>query len=223
MIPFPAVVFAARQTPGGDFKERLPEASGKNPGSPAPSSHHHVQACPEGQGREGTAKPIPMINENFKIETDQLALHFTEGRQKQFLVRHEPHRVDIVYPPQTPFDTLQPWLFKVITEALRKQAKAILPARLHELAGRHGFSYSRVGVNAARTRWGSCSSRGHINLSLYLMILPRELSDYVLLHELCHTREMNHGPRFWALMDQVTGRQAQRLRNALRHYPSPFR
>ena len=142
-----------------------------------------------------------MINENFKIETDQLALRFTEGRQKQFLIRHEPHRVDIIYPPQTPFDILQPWLFKVITEALRKQAKAILPLRLNELAVRHGFQYTQVRINSARTRWGSCSSRGHINLSLYLMVLPRKLSDYVLLHELCHTREMNHGRNFWILMN----------------------
>lgn len=164
-----------------------------------------------------------MINENFKIDTDQLALRFTEGRQRQFLIRHEPHRVDIIYPPQTPFDTLQPWLFKVITEALRKQAKAILPLRLNELAVRHGFQYTQVRINSARTRWGSCSSRGHINLSLYLMVLPRKLSDYVLLHELCHTREMNHGRNFWILMDQVTDMQARQLKDALRHYPSPFR
>ena len=164
-----------------------------------------------------------MINENFKIDTDQLTLRFTEGRQKQFLIRQEPHRVDIIYPPQTPFDTLQPWLFKVITEALRKQAKAILPLRLNELAVRHGFQYTQVRINSARTRWGSCSSRGHINLSLYLMVLPRKLSDYVLLHELCHTREMNHGRNFWILMDQVTDMQARQLKDALRHYPSPFR
>lgn len=164
-----------------------------------------------------------MINENFKIDTDQLTLRFTEGRQRQFLIRQEPHRVDIIYPPQTPFDTLQPWLFKVITEALRKQAKAILPLRLNELAVHHGFQYTQVKINSARTRWGSCSSRGHINLSLYLMVLPRKLSDYVLLHELCHTREMNHGRNFWILMDQVTDMQARQLKDALRHYPSPFR
>ncbi len=164
-----------------------------------------------------------MIDGNFKIETDQLSLSFTEGRGRNFFIRQGIGRVEIIYPPQTDFGKLQPWLFKVVTEALRKQAKAILPPRLRELASMHGFSHARVRITSARTRWGSCSARGNINLSLYLMILPLRLSDYVLLHELCHTRELNHGSRFWALMDKVTLRQSGALRNELRHYPSPFR
>ncbi len=163
------------------------------------------------------------IDGNFKIATDQLTLTFTEGRRREFFIRHTPRRVEIIYPPQTDFERLQPWLFKVVTEALRKQAKAILPPRLRELAARHGFHYTRISITSARTRWGSCSNKGHINLSLYLMILPLRLSDYVLLHELCHTREMNHGTRFWTLMNEVTRQQSGTLRNELRHYPSPFR
>lgn len=163
-----------------------------------------------------------MIDENFNIITDQLTFTFVEGKSPGFFIRHSPHRVEVVYPPHTDFGSLQPWLFKVVTEALRKQAKTILPSRLQELASLHGFHYTRVSINSARTRWGSCSSKGHINLSLYLMVLPLRLSDYVLLHELCHTREMNHGARFWHLMDEVTGKQSGVLRNELRHYPSPF-
>ena len=68
-----------------------------------------------------------MIDGNFKITTDQLTLTFTEGQRQDFFIRHTPHRVEIIYPPQTDFEHLQPWLFKVVTEALRKQAKAILP------------------------------------------------------------------------------------------------
>ena len=68
-----------------------------------------------------------MIDGNFKIATDQLTLTFTEGQRQDFFIRHTPHRVEIIYPPQTDFEHLQPWLFKVVTEALRKQAKAILP------------------------------------------------------------------------------------------------
>ncbi|MCD8317436.1 MAG: M48 family metallopeptidase [Paraprevotella sp.] len=164
-----------------------------------------------------------MIDNQFKIETDQLTLMFTEGTCETFLLRHQGEIIEIIYPPHTNFRQLQPWLFKVITEILRKKAKEILPTRLYQLAARHGFHYRSVSINSARTRWGSCSNRGNINLSLYLMILPRHLSDYVLLHELCHTKEMNHGPRFWACMDQVTQQQAKALRNELRHYPSPFR
>lgn len=163
-----------------------------------------------------------MINENFEINTDQLNLKFVRGRESRFFVRERTGLVEIIYPPQTDFQPLQLWLFKAITEILRKQAKRILPTRLHELAAAHDFHYTRVRINSARTRWGSCSNQGHINLSLYLMILPQRLSDYVLLHELCHTREMNHSPRFWHLLDHVTGSQAQRLRQELRDFPSPF-
>lgn len=74
-----------------------------------------------------------MIDGNFKIATDQLTLTFTEGQRQDFFIRHTPHRVEIIYPPQTDFEHLQPWLFKVVTEALRKQAKAILPPRIQEL------------------------------------------------------------------------------------------
>ena len=70
-----------------------------------------------------------MIDGNFKITTDQLTLTFTEGQRQDFFIRHTPHRVEIIYPPQTDFEHLQPWLFKVVTEALRKQAKAIHPAQ----------------------------------------------------------------------------------------------
>lgn len=164
-----------------------------------------------------------MIDETFEIDTDQLSLKFTRGQAGSFFVSGKTGNVEIIYPPQTDFRRLQPWLFKAVTEILRKQAKRILPARLHELAEAHGFHYTRVRINSARTRWGSCSSQGHINLSLYLMIFPRKLSDYVLLHELCHTREMNHGPRFWSLLDRVTGCRAKALRQELRDYPSPFR
>lgn len=164
-----------------------------------------------------------MIDSTFHIATDQLSLSFTPGTRKEFFIHHEPHATSIIYPPQTDFASLQPWLFKVVTEALRQQAKNILPQRLKELAQLHDLHYTSVRINAARTRWGSCSSKGNINLSLYLMILPQQLSDYVLLHELCHTREMNHGPHFWQLMDQVTDRQSGMLREKLRAFPSPFR
>jgi predicted metal-dependent hydrolase len=81
---------------------------------------------------------------------------------------------------------------------LRKEAEFWLKHRLHALAAQHGFSYERVRIMNARTRWGSCSSRGTISLNVALMRLPEELRDYVILHELTHTREMNHSKAFWA-------------------------
>ena len=71
------------------------------------------------------------------------------------------------------------------------------------LADTHGFQYTSLKINSARRRWGSCSAKKQINLSLYLMLLPEELIDFVIVHELCHTREMNHGERFKKLMHDI--------------------
>ncbi len=102
-------------------------------------------------------------------------------------------------------------------EALRTRAKAELPPRLAELAALHGFSYNRVCIKNNVSNWGSCSVKGNINLNLRLVTLPDELRDYVMLHELCHLREMNHGPRFHALLEQVCpGHRA--LARELREY-----
>jgi hypothetical protein len=88
-------------------------------------------------------------------------------------------------------------------EALRSQAKATLPGRLAALASLHGFVYKKVFIKNNVSNWGSCSSLGNINLNLRLVTLPPELADYVMLHELCHLRYMNHGPKFHALLESV--------------------
>ena len=89
------------------------------------------------------------------------------------------------------------------TEALRREARKVLPVRLAELAAEHGFEYNQVRIKHNVSNWGSCSSKGNINLNLNLMRLPEHLRDYVMIHELCHLRYMNHGPKFHALLESV--------------------
>ena len=88
-------------------------------------------------------------------------------------------------------------------ESLRRQAKAELPGRLAVLAARYGFTYNRVTIKHNASNWGSCSSKGNINLNLIIMRLPRVLQDYVLLHELCHLRHQDHGHGFHLLLEHV--------------------
>ena len=88
-------------------------------------------------------------------------------------------------------------------ERLRIQAKAALPPRLAELAALHGFTYNNVRIKHNVSNWGSCSELGNINLNLNIMRLPEHLQDYVMLHELCHLRYLNHGPEFHALLESI--------------------
>lgn len=88
-------------------------------------------------------------------------------------------------------------------EALRAQAKRELPPRLAALAAQHGFTYNKVFIKNNVSNWGSCSSLKNINLNLRLVTLPQELQDYVMLHELCHLRYLNHGREFHALLESV--------------------
>ena len=101
--------------------------------------------------------------------------------------------------------------------ALRREAESLLPQRLATLATAHGFSYKSVTIKRLKSRWGSCDQHTNIVLNLFLMQLPWECIDYVLLHELTHTRVLHHGPDFWSAMAQVLP-SLPRLRKAMREF-----
>lgn len=90
-----------------------------------------------------------------------------------------------------------------IIERWRKRAKKELPPRLRELAQRYGFTVNRVAIKHNTSNWGSCSRLGNINLNLNLVRVPKELQDYVILHELCHLKYMNHGADFHSLLEKL--------------------
>ena len=84
--------------------------------------------------------------------------------------------------------------------AHRQRARKDLPARLLELAAIHGLSVTRVSIRNQRTRWGSCGRDGHISLNWRLVLMPAEVRDYVLVHELMHLRRLDHSRAYWRLV-----------------------
>jgi predicted metal-dependent hydrolase len=113
-------------------------------------------------------------------------------------------------------EQVQGFIKKVITEVCRKEAKEHLPQRTSELATLHGFHFQKIFIKNLKSKWGSCSSTGNINLNLSLMLLPDHLIDYIILHELAHTREHNHGAGFWKLLNSITHNKAKELDREIR-------
>lgn len=94
---------------------------------------------------------------------------------------------------------------KGIDFALRKEAKHILIERIQKLATIHNLKYAEVRLKNLKSRWGSCSYQNNVNLNIQLVRLPDHLIDYVILHELAHTIEKNHGKNFWNLLEKLSG------------------
>ena len=98
------------------------------------------------------------------------------------------------------------------------KAKGALIMRLREIADLHGFHYAKVTIRKQKTRWGSCSAKNNISLNINLVRLPDQLRDYVMLHELVHTRIKNHSKEFWAELDKAVGGNAKALAKKVRNY-----
>lgn len=161
---------------------------------------------------------------NFKIESECFRLRLVPSRLKNFTVRIVDDEVEIYCPEDSDFETqrVQTLIRNAIMRALRKKAEEFLPPLVALWASRFELDFRQVKISKARTRWGSCSSEKNISLSFYLMLVPAHLMDYVILHELAHTREMNHGPRFWELLDNMTDGKALALRKEMRAYHPVF-
>lgn len=107
---------------------------------------------------------------------------------------------------------------ELIINVLRMEAKRVLPEKTASFAEKLRLSYNKININSSKSRWGSCSGKKNINFSLFLLLLPEKLIDYVVLHELAHTIEMNHSDRFWQLLDSFCDGRAKILRNEVKDY-----
>jgi predicted metal-dependent hydrolase len=132
---------------------------------------------------------LRMVDEHWRVK-------YHTGQSRQYRLKENDKQLIITGPDKDTNacrDKLRHWL--------RKQAKVHLPRRLAMLADHAGLKYQKLSIRTQRTRWGSCSSAGNINLNDRLLLLPAELTDYVMLHELCHTQHLNHSPLFWQLVE----------------------
>jgi len=127
--------------------------------------------------------------------------------------------VQIKYPlHMSPDDPLvQKRIETTSKKALLAEADQLLSQKLKTLASTYGFTYKSVAIKQLKSKWGSCDQNKHITLNYYLMQLPWELIDYVLLHELVHTEYLNHGADFWSRFEQVLP-NAKKVRKQLKTY-----
>ena len=124
------------------------------------------------------------------------------------------------HPQENPL-SLKTFIDDHAKKILRTQAKAYLGRRLETLASRMDCHYEKVRYSNASTRWGSCSSEGTISLNIWLMTLPKELIDYVLVHELSHTKHMNHSTSFWQHVEEFEPNYKQLRRELKKFSPMP--
>lgn len=149
------------------------------------------------------------LTPDFRIDTGLLRLRFEPWAGNAHRFKRQQDGSFVIYVPDTaPLGTdrgnRQANAF--LTGAMRMLAKSILPRMVRTLAQRHDLRFGRITVKNMWSRWGSCSSLGNVNLSIWLLLAPGELVEYVVLHELAHLNEMNHSPRFWAQVDAFYAR-----------------
>lgn len=159
------------------------------------------------QAKQKTANQSQPITSKDKFNTKFHQFQFIPHNREDCFARIQEQETLIYYPKQLneSDEQVQQIVKLAIRETYRIEAKNYLPERIERLANKHGFSYNKVSIRDSKGRWGSCSAQKNISLSLSLMKLPWHLIDYILLHELCHTVEMNHSERFHTLLNQVCG------------------
>lgn len=159
------------------------------------------------------AKPKIAFTPQSTFKTFSFSLSIETRKVQNYYMSLKEGALYIVCPENVDFEDIQvqTTIKNYLEKAMRYEANRLFPQKLSTLAKQYNFTYTELKINKSRSRWGSCSSKKTINLSYFCNMLPEHLIDFVMLHELCHTIEMNHGERFWKLLDSVTDGKAKQL------------
>ena len=115
-----------------------------------------------------------------------------------------------------------PTITRAEAKELLNCARGYIPVAIARLAKEHGFHYTSLRLTTARTRWGSCSGKNGISLSIFIMRLPIHLREFIILHELCHTRHHNHSAAFHTLLDSLVEGKEKALNRELKAHLIPI-
>lgn len=140
--------------------------------------------------------------------TADLQLTLKEGK----LTLWVPSRINVAEP------RLQQIFRENVQAVMRVEAKRVIKQKVAYFAQKHHLTFNEVKINKSKTRWGSCSGKKNLNFSLFTMLLPERFIDYIVLHELAHTKEMNHSPAFWELLSLLCGEDAKQLSREVKNY-----
>lgn len=138
--------------------------------------------------------PVREINAFVQEKDDWIRAHLQRMAEKKRL--REQHREQA--------------LSKEELQELATQAMKLIPQKVRYYAQIIGVTYGRITIRNQRTRWGSCSGKGNLNFNCLLLLMPEEVLDYVVVHELCHRKEMNHSARFWEEVEKILPDYRQR-------------
>jgi len=158
---------------------------------------------------------------NFKTRNRNLIIEKHSSEKVKSIINNK--SIHILYPANISVSNpeIQDVIKASIIKALRIEAKEYLPLRTNEIAQKLNLKYNKLFIKNNKTLWGSCSGTNNINLNLHLMRLPNHLIDYVIIHELCHTIEKNHGSGFWNLMDTIIT-DSKKMSKELKQYSIRF-
>lgn len=165
------------------------------------------------------SKKVEEKKMTFPIVTKFHTVNIQPGGEK-FSVKQKKFEINIFFPSILDVDSAptREYVCSVLDSVYRWEARHYLPGRLAGLAGKYGFRVGRVSFRNNRSNWGSCSADNRISLNIKLMKLPEHLIDFVLLHELVHTRIRNHGPEFKSMLDLLSGGKMKQFSAEIKGY-----